>query len=210
MLRHSRPRTRPFPRSFLEWQVELRRHTMVERQGAPHVGVAPLVTVRDRSGGPGFRSHSIICGLLPHPDQLDERTKEFRSLYEESIREGARQVYDRGIAHLRDYYRDPDDFDPNSITTLVPKTLPLVDALRRTPHCALVFYVFDLESKTSLDQFRCLQLDTHAEVLSGGPVYDNVWWHNALFHGTADEHVVVHFRHERSFDVRFGMLEALS
>lgn len=209
MLGQRRPKTRPLPREFLEWQVALRHHTMIDRRGAPHAGVAPLVTVRERGIGPGFRSHSIICGLLPHPSQLESKTADFRDLYEGSIRDGAQQVYDRGIAYLTDYYRDADDFDPESITTLLPEKLPLVDALRDSPRYALVFYVFDLESKSNLEQFRCLQLDSHAEVLTSGPIYDNVWWHNALFHGAADENLVVHFRHERT-DVRFGILEPVS
>lgn len=49
-----------------------------------------------------------------------------------------------------------------------------------------------------------------ASIALRGAVYDNVWWHNALFHGAADEHAVVHFRHERTTDVRFGMLEPVS
>jgi hypothetical protein len=183
---------------------------MRARRGTPHAGVAPLVTVRRPGPGPGFVSHSVICGLLPHPRRLADSTKEFRELYEGSIGQGARAVYDRGIEYLLGYYRSADDFDPESLTTLLPEDLPLLDALRSEPRCGLVFHVFDLGDETDVGKTRCLHLDAHAEVLREGPVYDNVWWHNALFHGVADGHVVVHFRHERSFDVRFGALEPLS
>ena len=36
---------RPLPKEFLDWQVKLRRETMVERNGAPHIGVVPTVAV---------------------------------------------------------------------------------------------------------------------------------------------------------------------
>lgn len=209
MFGRSAAKARPMPRELLEWQVALRRFTMEERNGAPHAGVAPLVTVR-RPGGPGFVSSSVICGLLPHPSQLERKTREFRELYESGIAEGARAVYDRGIQYLLGYYRSADDFDPESITTLLPKKAALVDALRAEPRCALVFYVFDLADRSEVGRFRCLHLDSHAEVLESGPVYDNVWWHNTLFHGAADDHVVVRFVHEATFDTRFGALEPVT
>lgn len=197
---------KPMPRELLEWQVALRRHTMEVRHGAPHAGAAPLVTVR-RPDGAGFASSSVICGLLPHPRLLEAKTREFRALYESGIAEGARAVYDRGIQYLQGYYRSADDFDPESITTMLPRKAALVEALRAEPRCALVFYVFDLTDRSEVGRLRCLQLDGSAEVLTSGPVYDNVWWHNALFHGSADEQVVVHFRHEATFDTRFGAIE---
>jgi hypothetical protein len=40
-------------------------------------------------------------------------------------------------------------------------------------------------------------------------VYDNVWWHNALFHGKVEDNVVVRFRHQGSYDTLFGGLEAV-
>jgi hypothetical protein len=200
----TRSTPKPLPREFLEWQVVLRRHTMVASHGAPHVGVAPLVTVKRPGGGPGFVSHSIICGLLPQMSKLAQRTADFRAIYESSIGDGARAVYDKGIEFLLDYYESAGQFDPVSITTLLPAKLPLVDALRAEPRCALVFYVFDLADKTEVGRFRCWNLDARAELLTRGPVYDNVWWHNALFHGPVDEHVVVHFRHEQTVDTRFG------
>lgn len=86
----------------------------------------------------------------------------------------------------------------------------LLDALRADPRCALVFFVFDLADRSEVGRLRCLQLDMHAELLQSGPVFDNVWWHNALFHGTADDQVVVHFRHEASFDTRFGAFEPVT
>ena len=200
---------RPLPRDFLEWQVELRRHTAEVRGGSPHVGVAPLVTVRHPSLPMGVASHSVICGLLPHPDLLAKKTQEFREIYEGGIAQGARAVYDRGLEYLCGYYRSADDFDPDAITTLLPKELPLVDALRASSDAALVFHVFDLVDRTEVGRLRCLQIDTAAEVLSEGPVYDNVWWHNTLFHGPADDHVVIHFRCREVHDTRFGAMEPM-
>lgn len=203
-------RSKPLPPEFLDWQVALRHHTMTDRNGSPHMGVAPLLTVR-RPGLPvGALSHSIICGLLPREDRLEEKTKEFRALYEDGIAEGARTVYDRGIAYLLDYYRSSDDFDPTTLTTLLPGDLPAVDALRADRRCALLFYVFDLEDRSELGRLRCLQINAHAEVLGEGPVFENVWWHNALFHGMADDHVVLRFLHESSYDTRFGAMQELS
>lgn len=196
---------KPLPVSFLEWQVALRAWTMEARRGAPHPGVAPLVTVRAPGASLGVITHSIICGLLPR--DLDEKTKSWRALYEDGIADGARAVYDRGIESLKRYYRSAADFDASSITTLLPQGSPLVAALRAESRCALVFYVFDLGDRSEVGRFRCLHLDCRASVLEEGPIYDNVWWHNTLFHGPAEDHVVIHFRHVATWDTRFGRLE---
>jgi hypothetical protein len=200
---------RPLPADFLAWQVALRRRTMFEANGAPHAGVAPLVLARQPGLALGVSAHSVICGLLPRPELLAAKTREFRELYENGIAEGSRRVYDRGIAYLKEYYRSAADFDAHSITTLLPRKLPLVDALRAESRCALCFYVFDLVDRSEEGRLRCLHLDCTAELLEEGPVYDNVWWHNTLFHGPADEHVVVHFRHRASWDTRFGAFDAV-
>jgi hypothetical protein len=198
---------RPLPADFLEWQVALRRWTMLETHGAPHAGVAPLVIARQPGLALGVSAHSIICGLLPRAERLESKTREFRDLYEEGVGDGARAVYDRGVAYLKDYYRDAADFDPAAVTTLLHRKLPVVDALRAESSCALVFYVFALAERSEVGRFRCLHVDATAEVLESGPVHDNVWWHNTLFHGPADEHVVVHFRHRGTWDTRFGALD---
>lgn len=200
---------RPLPPEFLRWQVRLRRHSMEERHGSPHVGVAPLLSVRRTGRVPAVTTHSIICGLLPAADRLEARTLEFRGLYEESIPEGARHAYDRGVAYLHDYYEDPATFDPCSVTTLLPETSEAILGLRAEPRCSLIFYVFDLQDRSEIGRFRCLQLDCRAELHTSGPVYDNVWWHNTMFHGKASDSVVVRFGHRRTFDTRFGGLEAV-
>ncbi len=201
---------RPLPKELLEWQVSLRLHTMLERNGSPHVGVAPLLTARHPVPGVGVLSHSIICGLLPRPDLLEAKTREFRELYETHVGEGARSVYDRGIEYLTDYYRSNDLFDTESITTLLREDLPVIDALRADPRCALVFYVFDLADRSEIGRLRCIQVNAVAEIHRDGPVYENVWWHNALFHGQEDGCVVVRFVHQGSFDTRFGAQEELT
>jgi hypothetical protein len=203
-------KAKPLPRELLDWQVALRRHTMNEAHGAPHAGVAPLLTVKRPGGSLGVTTHSIICGLLPAPELLERKTQEFRELYEGGIEAGARAVYDRGIEYLRAYYQQPEDFDAHSITTLLAASSPTVTALRADGRCALVFYVFNLMDRSEIGKLRCLHLDCVAEVLEAGPVYENVWWHNTLFHGKAEDHVVLHFHHQRTLDTRFGMLEELS
>lgn len=200
----------PLPADFLTWQVRVRAYTMEERNGAPHVGVAPLLTVRRAGFHLGVTSHSIICGLLPRPELLAAKTAEFRQLFESTIAQGARITYDQGIAYLKDYYQDPTDFDTHSITTLLRADSPIVQALRTEDRCQLVFYVFNLTDRTEVGRLRCLQLDCRAEVLSSGPVYDNVWWHNTLFHGEAEESVVIHFHHQQTYDTCFGKLEAVA
>lgn len=201
--------TSSLPAEFLEWQVRLRHWTMVERNGAPHVGVAPLLLVRRPGVGPGASAHSIICGLLPAEHLLDAKTDAFRSLYEEGVSGGARAIYDRGIAYLHGYYRDVGDFDPTSVTTLLPGDAAALVALRADPRCALVFHVFDVNDTSDVGRSRCLQLDCRAELHESGAVYDNVWWHNALFHGKVEDNVVVRFRHQASYDTLFGGLEML-
>ena len=37
-----------------------------------------------------------------------------------------------------------------------------------------------------------------------------LWAYQRVFHGKAEEHVVVHFRHESTFDTRFGAFESLA
>ena len=199
----------PLPKEFLNWQVALRLFTMTDRKGAPHIGVVPTVTVKRPGAHLGVIQHSIVCGLLPHPRLLEAKTSEFRGLYEANIEEGARAVYDAGIQYLLDYYDSSDDFDPGTITSLVPEDCALVDALKAEPKCTLSFNVFATEDPQTLGAPRCQQLDCEVEILSEGPVYDNVWWHNTLFHGMADEHVVLRFKHQRSWDTRFGGIQAL-
>ena len=200
----------PLPIDFLRWQVELRRHTMIERKGSPHVGVAPLLSVRRPGRTPSVTTHSIICGLLPAPDQLAAKTEEFRRLYEESVPNGARVTYDRGIEYLTGYYENIETFDTHSISTLLAEDSPAVLALKAEPRCSLIFYVFDLVDQSEIGRFRCLQLDCRAEVHAKGPVYDNVWWHNTLFHGKADGSVVIQFHHRRTYDTRFGELTEIT
>jgi len=200
---------KPLPKEFLSWQIALRHHTMVARGGAPHMGVVPVVCVKRPGAHLGVVMHNVVCGLLPHPRLLDVKTREFRDLYESNIAKGARAVYDAGIRYLLDYYTSSDAFDDGSITSLLPEEGPLVDALRADPRCSLVFSVFDAGAPDRLGAPRCNQIDCHVDVLDSGPVYENVWWHNTLFHGKADGHVVLHFKHERSFDTRFGGLSAL-
>jgi hypothetical protein len=200
---------RPLPTEFLEWQVRLRAWTMEHRHGSPHVGVAPLVAVQQPGVGPGITMHSIICGLLPHPEQLAAKTREFRALYEDNVAQGAAAVYDRGIEYLKGYYRAAADFDPTSITTLLSRDALVVTALRVDPRCALLFYVFDLDDRSEEGRFRCLQVNCRAEVYEDGPLFDNVWWHNAVFHGKLDDQAMIRFRHQSTFDTRFGALEPL-
>ncbi len=200
---------RPLPSAFLAWQVKLRAWTMETQHGAPHAGVAPLLTVSSPGTELRVSSHSIICGLLPRADRLCEKTAEFRALYENQIAHGARATYDAGIAYLRSYYRDCADFDPGSVTTLLPEKSPVVEALRSEPRCALVFYVFDLRDRSEIGRLRCWQLDCRAELHDSGDVYENVWWHNALFHGKEEERVVARFVHQQSWDTQFGAFSAL-
>jgi hypothetical protein len=171
--------------------------------------VAPLLLVRRPGVGPGATAHSIICGLLPAEDLLDRKTEEFRTIYEEQRAAGARAIYDHGIEYLRGYYQDAEAFDPTSVTTLLPRDSAAAVALRADWRCALVFHVFDMDDKSEVGRLRCLQLNCRAELHESGPVYDNVWWHNALFHGKVDDNVVVRFRHQSSYDTLFGGLEAL-
>ncbi len=198
------------PKEFLNWQVNLRNHTMVARNGAPHIGVVPTVMTKHPGMQLGTACHSIVCGLLPHPRLLEGKTKEFKDLYEKHSSAGARKLYDQGIEYLLDYYESSDDFDPGSITSLLPDAAELVKALRAEPKCSLIFNVFEPNEPNEIGGPRCTQIEAVVDVLTSGPVYDNVWWHNTIFHGPADEHVVLHFKHQRSWDTRFGGLQALS
>jgi hypothetical protein len=200
----------PFPAEFLEWQVRLRHHTAMHRGGSPHVGVAPLLTVKRPGTALGVVSHSIICGILPAPELLEAKTAEFRETYERSIRNGARAAYDSGIEMLKAYYEDATLFDPTSLSTLVSEDSAVVHSLRAESRCSLLFYVFNLERQAELDRFRCLQIDARAEVLRNGPVFDNVWWHNTLFHGKAENSVVIRFRHQKTVDTAWGGFQLLT
>lgn len=197
------------PKEFLHWQVALRRHTMLARNGAPHIGVVPTVMVRHPGVQLGIVSHSIVSGLLPHPRLLAAKTNDFKTLYEDNSGDGAKKLYDRGIEYLLDYYQSSDDFDSESMTSLLPTDSELAKALRAEPRCSLVFNVFEPSEPAEIGAPRCTQIEAIAEVLTSGSVYQNVWWHNTLFHGPADEHVVLHFKHKRSWDTRFGGLQAI-
>lgn len=200
---------RPVPTEFLEWQVKLRAWTMVHQHGSPHAGVAPLIAVGQPGIGLGVTMHSIICGLLPHASQLAAKTAEFRGLYENNAGQGARAIYDAGIEYLKNYYKSAADFDPTCITSLLHKDAPVVQALRANATCSLLFYVFDLDNRTEEGRFRCLQMNGHAELHPSGPLYDNVWWHNAVFHGKLDDQVMVRFVHSNTYDTKFGGLDAV-
>ena len=197
------------PAEFLEWQVKLRKWTAVERHGSPHAGVAPVLCVQQPGVGPGVTMHAIICGLLPEASRLEEKTREFRELYERHAAEGARAIYDAGIEYLKGYYRSTDDFDAQSITALLAEDSPALRALRASPSCALLFYVFDLDERSEEGRFRCVQVNCVAALHERGAVYDNVWWHYALFHGKVDGHVVVQFVHQSTYDTGFGALEVV-
>ena len=45
MLFSTSPKSSPLPAEFLDWQIRLRRWTAEERDGAPHIGVAPILLV---------------------------------------------------------------------------------------------------------------------------------------------------------------------
>lgn len=201
---------RPLPKEFLDWQIALRLYTMQERRGAPHMGVVPIVTVKRPGTELGIVSHSIVCGLLPREEVLEAKTREFEALYDETSSQGAKALYDRGIAYLLDYYARADAFDPDTVTTMLSGDAPLVTALRAEPRCALVFNVFDTSAPQNLGAPRCTHIDAIAEVLTDGPVFENVWWHNTLFHGKASSVAVLRFRHLRSWDTGFGGLEPLA
>lgn len=200
----------PLPPEFLAWQVELRKRTMEENRGAPRAGVAPLLTVRRPGALLDVSTHSIICGVLPAEGGLARKTAEFRELYERLAPAGAKAVYDAGIEYLRGYYQESGDFDPDSVTTLLDEDSEIVRALSADPRCQLLFYVFDLMDRTPVGRFRCLQLDCEAELHRSGPVWENVWWHNTLFHGKLDGSVVVRFRHLATHDTAFGKYDRLS
>ncbi len=203
------PTSVPLPAEFLTWQVELRRNTMEHDGGRPHVGVAPLLSVRRSRRALSVSTHSIICGILPRPDLLETKTGDFERLYQQHSPAGAKVVYDRGLEYLKQYYTNADAFDRSSLTTLLAGDADLVAALRAEPACQLTFYVFNLVERSGVSRLRCLSLDCEAELLQRGPVYDNVWWHNTLFHGPMDEAVVVHFHHRASWDTVFGRHDAL-
>jgi hypothetical protein len=196
--------------SFLSWQVKLRAWTMAKQHGAPHAGVAPIVSVRRPGTALGVSNHSIICGLLPRRELLAAKTAEFRALYDRLSPEGARGLYDAGIAYLTSYYADARDFDASSVTTLLHAKSPVVEALRAEPACSLLFYVFDLRDRSEIGAFRCWQLDCRAALHERGDVFDNVYWHNALFHGMEDDRVAVQFFHQRAWDTQFASFSALS
>jgi len=130
-----------------------------------------------------------------------------RAIYEDNAEAGARGIYDAGIEYLESYYRCAAGFDPKTITSLLHRDAMVVRALRATPSCALLFYVFDLDDRTEEGRFRCLQLNCRAELYEDGPLFDNVWWHNAIFHGKLDEQVMVRFVHQSTYDTRFGALD---
>jgi len=114
-----------------------------------------------------------------------------------------------GIEYLTGYYRSAEDFDGQSITALLAADSPALRALRASPSCALLFYVFDLDDRTEEGRFRCVQVNPIAELHERGALFDNVWWHYALFHGKVDGHVVVQFVHQSTYDTGFGALEAV-
>src|SRR4029453_11089254 len=147
---------------------------MLHPHRSPHAGVAPLCCVQQPGVGPGVSMHSIICGLLPRPDALAAKTREFRALYQDNAEGGARGIYDAGIAYLTSYYRSAAGFDPKTITSLLHRGAMVVRALPATPSCALLFYVFDLDDRTEEGRFRCFQLNCRAELYEGGPLFDNV------------------------------------
>lgn len=197
----------PLPAGFLSWQVELCAWTVRERMGVPHAGVAPLVLVDRRDTEPRVSAHSVVCNLLQNERHLEPTTLAFREIYERHINDGSRAVLDAGLVYLEHYYGAPDRFDQDSLTTLVPARSVLATGLRAAPECALVFHVFDLDSRAPGVPVRCQQLFCTSELHVDGPVYENAWRHNALFHGLVDDHVVVRFRHRHSFEGHFGRWE---
>ena len=54
---------KPLPKEFLSWQVALRHHTMHVRNGAPHIGVVPIVCAKRPGAHLGVVLHNVVCGL---------------------------------------------------------------------------------------------------------------------------------------------------
>jgi hypothetical protein len=63
--------------------------------------------------------HAIICGLLPAPAQVEERTAHFRGLYERHAANGARGVYDATGFRLRGH-QVTDENGAYKVVTIVP------------------------------------------------------------------------------------------
>ena len=197
--------------------MALRAHTMAERNGAPHVGVAPLVTVRQVGSPLGVSTHSIICGVLPRPDLLAAKTAEFRELYESTKGRGSRATYDAGIEYLKGYYVSPDLFDPDSITTLVRMDSPLAVALAADP--ALPPAVLRLQSWPGRIRGARPTTSTASVAWSStaAPSCTRAARCTTTCGGTTPSSTArttaawsLRFRHLATFDTRFGRLEAVA
>jgi hypothetical protein len=200
----------PLPMSFLEWQVSLLRWSMIEHHGAPHIGAAPLLLVERPGTGPGVSGHSIAIGLVPRAPRLIASTDRLRELY------GARRDGDwsqarrNEIQYLHDYYRSAEHFQPRLLTTLLPADVSAVERLESAPRCSLVFRAFELKDRIEDGQMRCMQIECEAQIVRSGPLFKHVYWHHALFHGLADDHVAIAFRHLASYETALGSFDPMS
>ena len=183
----------PLPKEFLDWQVApASLHTMTRAQRrAAHRGGADR---RDRAASVAWASvwssHSVVCGLLPHPRLLDGKTHEF----ERALRGRTSTTVPEG--RLRRRHRVParllrlgtDDFDPgHHHHACSPKNCAIWStrcAPTRSCSARLQRIQRGLDPDSTLA--ACAARRSTATVRRStrtAPVYDNVWWHNTLFHG---------------------------
>ena len=196
--------------SFLEWQVGLLRWSMVEHHGAPHIGAVPLLLVNRLGMGLAVSGHSIAIGLVPRAPRLIASTDRLRELYRARRDGDSSDARRNEILYLREYYQDTADFQPRLITTLLAADVAAVELLAESPPCSLVFRVFELKDRIEDGQMRCMQIECEAQIVRSGPLFEHVYWHHALFHGTADDHVAIAFRHVASYQTALGAFEAMT
>ena len=110
-----------------------------QRNGAPHPGVAPVLCVAPAAASArASRCTTSSAGSCrPRTARRDDARRSAPSTSAHAA-QGSRAVYDAGIAYLPTAYDDVADFDPASITSLLPETSPAVRALRAERRCALL------------------------------------------------------------------------
>jgi hypothetical protein len=163
---------------FLGWQCRIRQIAMRQDGGRPSAGMRPRVLTLAGS------ELSAALTILIVPKEPEESTAFFRFQVQKS--QDARDVYERGLAHLQaEYFQQPKSFS-DRLSAALPSGSRTAAAMLAEKTCVLEFNQFG--------QFYRLACAV-SELAADDPARQATLWHNRLFNpALPDDTLVLSFR----------------
>jgi hypothetical protein len=137
------PRVR-LPEVFLQWQSEarMRMFAALQARGAGEIKMQPahlpvLATLSNGSFPVNLTTRGL--GVLPKPEQLEPLTKKFEETRYRTEGRPWPETLSQRVEAVRDFYGDPDNFDPWSLGGLEIFEGRTAQNLQRHPLASLLF-----------------------------------------------------------------------